>query len=91
MPRTRFKLTFRQIMVRGPQGLAQRALIIAVGDIPGQRGWLQAILACEDGTMTQKAITLIEFELSAKNEVTMMEADGEAARPALYAIEPAAG
>lgn len=78
-------------MVRGPRGLAQRALIIAVGPIPGQSGWLQAILACEDGTMTQKAITLIEFELASKNEVTVMEADGETAAPALYGIERKAG
>lgn len=84
----RFKLTFRQIMVHGPAFAKQRALIIAVGPTP-VKGWLQAVLACEDGTMMQKAISVPEFELSAKSEVVMIEAEGEHAAPVLYEVQPA--
>ena len=84
----RFKLTFRQTMVRGPGFAMQRALIIAVGPTP-VKGWLQAVLACEDGTMMQKAISIPEIELSAKTEVVMMEAEGERAAPVLYEVQPA--
>ena len=86
--RKRFKLTFRQIMVHGPGFANQRAVIIAVGPTP-VKGWLQAVLACEDGTMMQKAISIPEFELSAKTEVVMIEAEGELAPPVLYDVTPA--
>ena len=84
----RFKLTFRQTEVHGPGLTKQRALIIAVGSTP-VKGWLQAVLACEDGTMMQKAISIPEFELSAKREVVMIEAEGERAAPVLYEVQPA--
>jgi hypothetical protein len=83
----RFKLTFRQIMVHGPVFAKQRALIIAVGPTP-VKGWLQAVLACEDGTMMQKAISMPEFELSAKSEVVLVEVEGERAAPVLYEVQP---
>lgn len=83
MSKQRFKLTFRQIMVG-----TQRALVIAIAPIPGQAGWLQAVLALENGRMVQKPITQIEFDLAAQNEITMMEADGEAAPPVPYDLKP---
>jgi len=83
----RFKLTFRTITV--PRGLGtQRALIIAVGPTP-VKGWLQAVLALEDGNMMQKAISVPEFELSAKNETVMIEAPDEQAPVVLYEVQPA--
>ena len=87
----RFKLTFRSISIRTGLFGMQRALIIAVSPIPGQKGWIQAILACEDGNMIQKPITIIEFEMAARSEVAMVEAAGESAAPALYSIERQAG
>lgn len=84
----RFKLTFRSTQVRGgPTGM-QRALIIAVGATP-VKGWLQAVLALEDGNMMQKAISIPEFELSAKTEVVMIEAPDERAPGVLYEVQPA--
>ena len=82
MPKSRFKLTFRCTEVHGPGGATQRALIIAVA--PTQlKDWLQAVLACEDGTMMQKIISAADFALSERKEVTMMEIEGEAA-PVIY-------
>jgi hypothetical protein len=86
MDKKRFKLTFRMILVRNGWNKVQRAIIIAVAPIPGQKAWIQAILALEDGNMTQKPISVAEFELASRNEITMMEADGEAAAPTLYSI-----
>lgn len=83
MNKIRFKLTFRQIMVG-----TQRALVIAIAPVPGQSGWLQAVLALENGKMIQKPITQIEFDIAARHEVTMMEADGEAAPPVAYDLKP---
>lgn len=84
----RFKLTFRQIMVNGPGFTQQRALIIAVAPSP-VNGWMQAVLACESGTMMQKMISTLQFEASARAEVTMIEAEGELAPPVLYEVTPA--
>jgi len=85
MPGKRFKLTFRSIEIWGADFAKQRAVIIAVA--PTQvSGWLQAVLACDDGTMRQKMISVPEFELAAKNEVVMMEVEGERAAPVLYGI-----
>lgn len=86
----RFRLTFRQTMVHGPGLSQQRALIIAVGATP-VKGWLQAVLACEDGTMMQKAISIPDFELAAKSEVALIEVEGERAAPVLYEVRPANG
>jgi len=86
--RKRFKLTFRTIDVHGPAGLKQRALIIAVGATP-VKGWLQAVLACEDGTMMQKAISVPEFELAERRETVMIEAPDERAPTVLYEVRPA--
>lgn len=82
MPKGRFKLTFRCTETHGPGGAMQRALIIAVA--PTQvKDWLEAVLACEDGTMQKKMISKADFELAARKEVAMMEIEGPAA-PVLY-------
>lgn len=85
MAKKRFKLTFRQIDVGGPEG-TQRALVIAVGPSP-LKGWLTAILAVEDGSMQQKIISQQQFDLSARHEVAMIEAEGERAAPVIYTTE----
>jgi hypothetical protein len=89
MDKKRFKLTFRQITVHGGGTFRQqRALIIAVS--PTQvKGWLQAVLACEDGTMMQKMISIPEFELSERSEVALVEVEGERAAPVIYEVQPA--
>jgi len=83
MSKIPFKLTFRQIMVG-----SQRALVIAIAPVPGQSGWLQAVLALENGKMIQKPITQIEFDIAARHEVTMMEGNGEAAPSIAYNLKP---
>ena len=82
----RFKLTFRKTEVHGPGGAMQRALIIAVGGSP-MKGWLQAILACEDGSMQQKVISQADFDLAAKKEVTLMEVEDQPAPPVIYGAD----
>lgn len=82
----RFKLTFRQTEIYGGPGGLQRALIIAVGPAP-LKGWLTAILACEDGSMQQKIISQQQFDLSAKTEVAMIEAPDERAAPIIYTAQ----
>jgi hypothetical protein len=81
----RFKLSFGGIEIAG-LGLngKQRALIIAVSQIPGVQGWLNAVLAVEDGSMQVKAITQIDFDLSQHNLVALVEVEGERAAPVLY-------
>lgn len=79
----RFKLTFRTTEVHGPGGALQRALIIAVAGSP-VKGWMQAVLACEDGSMQQKMISQQDFDLSARKEVVMIEAEDERAPSILY-------
>lgn len=82
MAKSRFKLTFRSTEIHGPDNAMQRALIIAVS--PTQvKDWLQAILACEDGTMITKMISTADFALSERKLVPMLEIEGEAA-PVLY-------
>lgn len=82
MPNRRFKLSFRCTETHGPDGGMQRALIIAVA--PTQvKDWLQAVIACEDGSMQTKMISKADFDLSARKEVTMLEVEGEAA-PVIY-------
>lgn len=90
MGKSRFKLTFRQIMVGSRQIMveAQRALVIAVAPIPGQTGWLQAVLALENGHMMQRPITKLEFDLSARNEVVMMEVEDQEAPSVPYDLKP---
>lgn len=82
----RFKLTFRQIDVVGPDGL-QRALVIAVAPSP-LKDWLQAVLAVEDGSMQQKMISKPQFDLSARHEVVMIEAPDERAPSVIYTETP---
>lgn len=80
----RFKLSFGQIEVEGPGFRKQRALVIAVSQIPGVQGWLNAVLAVEDGSMQVKPITEIAFELSKHNLVALVEVEGERAAPIIY-------
>lgn len=82
MAKRRFKLTFRSTEVAGPEGL-QRALIIAVAPTP-VKGWLQAILAVEDGSMQQKAISQADFDLAERKQCTLLEVEDERAPPILY-------
>ena len=85
----RFKLTMRATETHGPGGAMQRALIIAVA--PGPiKGWLQAVLACEDGTMMEKPISQQDFDLSARKLVTLLEVEGEQAPPIIYTPKPPA-
>lgn len=79
----RFKLTFRSTEVHGPGGAMQRALIIAVSGSP-LKGWFQAVIACEDGSMQQKVISQADFELGAHKLVTLLEVEGERAAPVIY-------
>jgi hypothetical protein len=79
----RFKLTFRSTEVHGPGGTMQRALIIAIGGSP-LKGWLQAIIACEDGSMQQKVISQADFDLGEKKLVALLEVEGERAAPVIY-------
>ena len=85
MPKGRFKLTFRCTETHGPGGAMQRALIIAVAPTPVKE-WLEAVLACEDGTMVKKMISVADFELAEKKSVAMLEIEGDAA-PVLYAAK----
>lgn len=83
MPKTPFKLTFRQMEIfGGPKG-RQRALIIAVAPMP-QPGWMRAVLACEDGNMQTKAIHRMEFEQAEKTQVTLHEVEDVAAPSIIY-------
>ncbi len=86
--RKRFKLSFGEVQVAGP-GLSgrQRALIIAVSELPGVKGWVQAVLAVEDGSMQVKMIPQVDFELSKSNLVALVEVEGERAAPVLYAAD----
>jgi hypothetical protein len=79
----RFKLTFRSTEVHGPESTMQRALIIAIGGSP-LKGWLQAIIACEDGSMQQKVISQADFDLGEKKLVALLEVEGERAAPVIY-------
>jgi hypothetical protein len=81
--KTRFKLSFGQILMAGP-GKAQRALVIAVQPIPSAPGWLNAILAVEDGSMVTKAINQVDFDLSQHHLVSLVETDDLRAAPVLY-------
>lgn len=83
----RFKLTMRSTEVHGPGGGMQRALIIAVAPTP-VKGWLQAVLAVEDGSMQQKAISVADFELAERKLVVLIEAPDERAAPILYTVQP---
>lgn len=91
---SRFKLSFGQTEVAGA-GLArkQRALIIAVSEIPGVQGWVNAVLAVEDGSMQVKPIPTIDFEMSKRRLVALVEVEGERAAPVIYTADnkPAAG
>lgn len=84
--RKRFKLSFGQVHVAGPDG-KQRALVIAVQELPGVKGWVQAVLACEDGTMQVKMIPNVDFELSKRDLVALVEVEGERAAPVIYAAD----
>lgn len=81
----RFKLTFRSTEVHGPGGTIQRALIIAVSGSP-LKGWLQAVIACEDGSMQQKVISQADFDLGGGPHklVALLEVEGERAAPVIY-------
>lgn len=83
--RKRFKLAFRSTEVHGPGGEMQRALIIAVSQPAGVKGWLEAVLALENGGLLQKMISIPDFELAARKEITLLEVEGEQAAPVLYA------
>lgn len=83
----RFKLSFGQVRVAGPDGHQQRALVLAVQEQPGVKGWVQAILACEDGSMQVKMIPRVDFELSKRDLVALVEIEGERAAPVLYAAD----
>lgn len=85
----RFKLSFGQIEVAGADGFGskQRALVLAVQEQPGVKGWVQAVLAVEDGTMQVKMIPRVDFELSKRNLVALVEVEGERAAPVLYAAD----
>lgn len=85
MAKKRFKLSFRSTEVDGPGGAMQRALIIAVSPSP-VKGWLQAMLACEDGSMQTKLISQIEFDASERRITAMIEIEEEA-RPVLYSVQ----
>lgn len=78
----RFKLTFFQIELAGISG-KQRGLIIAVANT-GVQGWLQAVIAAEDGSMQQKMISVVEFEVAKRHEVCLVEADDERGPSVLY-------
>lgn len=78
----RFKLTFGQVELAGVGG-KQRGLLIAVANT-GVQGWLQAVIAAEDGSMQQKMITVMEFEVSKRHQVCLVEADDEQAPSVLY-------
>jgi hypothetical protein len=84
----RFRLSFGSTEVYGP-GLSgkQRALIIAVSSVPGVNGWVQAVLACEDGSMQVKTISQIQFDLSQRDLVVLAEVDGERAAPVIYTLK----
>jgi hypothetical protein len=84
--RKRFRLSFGQTEVAGGSGLSgkQRALIIAVSNVPGQNGWVEAVLAVEDGSMQVKTISRMQFERSQFNLVALMEVEGERAAPVIY-------
>jgi len=85
MAKARFKLSFRQTEVWAG-GEKRRALILAVSPTP-MRGWLQAILAVDDGSMQQKAISIPDFELAERHTVALIEADEVAAPTVNYAVE----
>jgi hypothetical protein len=85
MPKGRFKLTFRSTETYGEPSGMQRALIIAVAPTP-HKDWLEAVLACEDGTMQKKMISTADFALAERKQVAMLEIEGEAA-PVLYGPE----
>jgi hypothetical protein len=82
----RFKLSFGQISIAGPNG-PQRALILAVQEQPGVKNWVQAVLAIEDETMQIKMIPRIDFELSKRDLVALVEVEGERAAPVLYTAD----
>lgn len=81
----RFKLAFRSTEIHGPGGTMQRALILAVSEVPQVKGWMAAILALEQGGILQKMISKPEFDLAARKEITLMEVEDEKAAPVLYA------
>lgn len=81
----RFKLAFRSTEVHGPGGEMQRALILAVSEVPQTKGWLAAILALEGGGVIQKMISKPDFDLAARKEITLLEVEGERAAPVVYA------
>ncbi len=86
----RFKLSFRSTEVHGPGGETQRALIFATGPCP-VKGWIQVILALEDGGMMQKVISQQDFDLAARKEIVMLEVEGERAAPVIYGADPIGG
>ena len=79
----RFKLTFRGTEVQKPNGEMQRAVIIGVAPSP-VKGWLNAVLACEDSSLRQTVISQQDFDLSAKKEIVMLEVEDEEAPPVIY-------
>lgn len=84
--RRRFRLSFRCTDVYSSPSEKQRALIIAVGPHP-MRGWVQAILALEDGGFLSKPISEEEFKLAGRCEVTMMEVEDMKAQPIIYSAD----
>lgn len=86
MNRTPFKMRFRCLLVNDPKPNT-RAVIIATSQVPGIKDWMQAILALETGAIVQSMIRKIDFDLSAANLVTFVEAENEIARPVLYSAD----
>lgn len=81
----RFKLTFNQLELAGVGG-NQRGLIIAVANT-GVTGWLQAVIAAEDGSMQQKMISVAEFEVAKRHQVCLVEVDNERGPSVIYTPE----
>lgn len=88
MAKQRFKLSMRCTEIMGNDGQMMRALIIATAPTP-VKGWLQSVVACEDGTVRGgHMISVQDFELAERKQVTLMEVEGEA-KPVIYGVNAA--